>query len=341
MATVTIKDVAERAGVSAKTVSRVINGEPHVRPEVRDAVMEVVRALDYRPNAFARGLSSSRSFLIGMFFDDPTSAYAGDLQRGALTRCRELFHTLLIEQLDPLQADWAARLSTTLREVRLGGAILTPPLCDHRELVAAFADHNIPVVRIAPDAPDAGTPQVRIDDRAAACAATERLLELGHRDIAIIRGNPLHSATARRWMGFNDALQMAGLAVGADRDLAGDFTFRSGLEAGERLLANPSRPSAVFASNDEMAFGVLVAAMRLGVAVPGELSVVGFDDAALSRMAWPQITTVRQPNDEMAIAAVDMLIGPEYHLRRGEAGVCLTLPYQLMDRSSAATYVSK
>jgi len=119
MKTVTIKDVAERAGVSPKTVSRVINDEVHVRPEVREQVMRVVAELDYRPNAFARGLSSAKSFLIGMFFDDPASVYAADLQRGALIRCRALSHHLLIEQVDRVQPDWMARLDATLRTVKL------------------------------------------------------------------------------------------------------------------------------------------------------------------------------------------------------------------------------
>ena len=334
--TLTIKDVAARAGVSPKTVSRVINGEAHVREEVREAVMRVVRELDYRPNAFARGLSSSRSFLIGLFFDDPTSAYAGDLQRGALSRCRELSHHLLIEPLDPTKADWQTRLSATLREVRFGGAILTPPVCDIAEVVAMFACHDVPVVRIAPDQPDGGTPQVRMDDRAATRTMTEQLIVAGHRDIAFIRGAPAHSSARNRWTGFEQAMAAAGLAINPELVLEGDYNFRSGLAAGDVLLDRRDRPTATFASNDEMAFGVIVAAMRRGVVVPDDLTVVGFDDAMISRMAWPQITTIRQPNGEMAETAVNILIGPEFHGRRNEPGLCITLPYELLYRSSMA-----
>jgi len=115
---ITIKDVAARAGVSPKTVSRVINGEQHVRPEIREAVMRVVAELDYHPNAFARGLSSSRSFLLGIFFDDPASGYAADVQRGALERCRAWSHHLVVEAVDREGADWMARVDGSLREVR-------------------------------------------------------------------------------------------------------------------------------------------------------------------------------------------------------------------------------
>ena len=333
MKTVTIKDVAERAGVSPKTVSRVINDEVHVRPEVREQVMRVVAELDYRPNAFARGLSSARSYLVGSFFDDPASVYAADLQRGALARCRDLSHHLLIEQVDRIQPDWMARLDSTLRAVRLAGAILTPPICDWPELIDILEARGVPVVRIAPgDAPDR-TPQVRMDDRAAAREMTEKLIALGHRDIAFIKGNPTHSATTRRWEGFCDAMAAAGIQISPRRVLQGDFTFRSGLAAAEALLGNGDPPTAIFASNDEMAFAMVVVAMRHEIAVPTALSVVGFDDAPISRMAWPQITTVRQPNAEMAEAAIDLLVGPG---QPRDGSPCVELPYAIIERGSLA-----
>lgn len=332
MKTVTIKDVAERAGVSAKTVSRVINDEVHVRPEVREHVLRVVAELDYRPNAFARGLSSARSFLIGLFFDDPASVYAADLQRGALERCRALSHHLLIEQVDRSQPDWMAQLDATLRAVRLAGAVLTPPICDWPDLIDMLQAHEVPIVRIAPGGAYTRTAQVRMDDRGAAREITGKLIALGHRDIGFIKGNPTHSATSRRWEGFNDAMAAAGIAVAPRRVLQGDFTFRSGLVAAEAILGAEDRPTAIFASNDEMALAVLVVAMRHQIAVPADLSIVGFDDAPVSRMAWPQLTTVRQPNPEMAAATVDLLVGPGQQARDGP--VCIELPYAIIERGS-------
>lgn len=335
MSTPTIKDVAARAGVSPKTVSRVINGEAHVRPAVREQVLRVVAEMDYRPNAFARGLSSSRAYLIGLFFDDPASGYAADVQRGALTRCRELSHHLIVEPVDLDASDWQERLVATLRELRLGGAILTPPICDSQPLIDLFERHDVPVVRIAPGACLDRTALVCMDDRAAAREMTDRLIALGHRGIAFVKGKESHAATQRRLAGFRDAMSAAGLAVRDEWIIAGDFSFRCGLAAAENILSSADRPTAVFASNDETALGVLVGAIRHHVAVPETLSIAGFDDAPIARMAWPQIATIRQPNVEIAAAAVDMLIAPG-RVDAGEAPPRRELPYKLVDRASIA-----
>ncbi|TCP34837.1 LacI family DNA-binding transcriptional regulator [Sphingomonas sp. BK235] len=332
MSGVTIKDVAERAGVSLKTVSRVINREGNVRDALREAVLRVVDELNYRPNAFARSLSSSRSFLLGMFFDDPSSSYAADLQRGALHRCRELGYHLVVEGIDTARPDWRAQLEATLREVRLGGAILTPPVCDMPEVLAVFRASGVSIVRIAPGLEADASPQVRMDDRAAAREMTELLIALGHRDIAFVGGRAGHSATPLRYAGFEDAMRAAGLAIRPERVLDGDFSFRTGIEGAELLLDTHDRPTAVFATNDEMALGVLVVAMRHGVAVPDALSVVGFDDAPIARMAWPQLTTIRQPKEEMAAAAVELLAAPASD---SEAARCVELPYALLRRPSS------
>ena len=334
MKTTTIKDVAARAGVSPKTVSRVINGEAHVRPAVREQVQRVVAEMDYRPNAFARGLSSSRAYLIGLFFDDPASGYAGDVQRGALARCRELGHHLVVEPVDLDAADWQDRLAGTLRDLRLAGAILTPPICDWQPLIDLFEEYDVPVVRIAPGEALDRTPRVCMDDRAAAREMTERLIALGHRDIGFVKGKPSHIAAVHRLDGFRDAMAAAGLPVRDAWIVEGDFSFRSGFEAAEVLLAAPDRPTAVFASNDETALGVLVGAMRHRISVPDMLSVAGFDDAPIARMAWPQIATIRQPNIEIAAAAVSMLVGPAGKTAGDGKPVRLQLPYALVDRPS-------
>ncbi|SEM70891.1 transcriptional regulator, LacI family [Sphingomonas gellani] len=332
MTRVTIKDVAARAGVSIKTVSRVMNGEAHVRADVRERVMKVVEETGYRPNMFARGLSSARSFLVGAFFDDPASPYASDIQRGALTRCRERGHHLLIEEVDRDAGDWKSTLDTTLRQVRLVGAILTPPICDWPELIDLFDAHGVPVVRIAPALVPERTPLVRVDDRRASAEMTQLLIAAGHRDIAFIKGPPAHGSSNERWRGFCDAMQAAGLTVADHRVLEGDYRYRSGLAAAETLLDTGTPPSAVLASNDEMAFAVLVVAMRHGITVPDRLSVVGFDDMALARMAWPQLTTVHQPNFEVAAAAVDLLIDAAEP--QDAAHHRIEVPYTIVKRAS-------
>ncbi len=333
MKPITIKDVAERAGVSPKTVSRVINGEAHVRPEIRESVARVVADMNYRPNAFARGLSSSRSFLVGLFFDDPVSGYAATIQRGALEQARAMGRHIVIEPITFQRSDWRERLVDSLHALRLGGAILTSPICDRAELLDIFDRHDVPVVRIAPGAELERTPQVRMDDRDAARDMTEHLLALGHRDIAFVRGNPTHSASERRWLGFHDAMTAAGLSPSPERVMQGDFRFRSGFDAGEALFDRHPRPTAVFASNDEMALGVMIAAMSRQIAVPRGVSIVGFDDAEIARMAWPQLTTIRQPNYALGWEAVDLVI--HQHGTNTTGDPCRILPYELVIRGSS------
>jgi LacI family transcriptional regulator len=337
MKMVTIKDVAARAGVSPKTVSRVINGEDHVRPEIRDAVQRVVAELNYRPNAFARSLSSSRSYLLGLFIDDPVSGYAAEVQHGALLRCRERSYHLVVEPVDLQRAAWEDHVRDSISSLHLDGAIIAPPICDDARLLDVFVQIGIPHVLIAPSTEPATSGAVWMDDRGAAREMTAYLIGLGHRRIGFLQGPVSHSASARREDGFRAALNEAGIPIDERAVLRGDFSFRSGLELGETLLGLAERPSAIFASNDDMALGVLITAMKRGIAVPEQLSICGFDDVASSRAAWPQITTVRQPKAEMAAAAVDILTNPAYRKQAADPGLRRMLDHELIFRGSTGT----
>ena len=331
-----LKDVAAKAGVSPKTVSRVINGERHVRPEVRAAVRRVVSELDYRPNAFARSLASSRSYLLGLFIDDPSSGYAADVQRGALMRCRDKGYHLMVEPMDFAAADWARVVAESAAALRLDGAILTPPACDRADLLDVLDAHALPYVRMSPRRDINRSGLVWMDDAAAASEMTTHLLSLGHRDIGFVKGDLEHNAAHRRWEGFRTTMAQAGVALRESWVAAGDFSFLSGLVAGERMLGGGDRPTAIFASNDDMALGVLMAAAKLGVPVPDSLSIAGFDDAPTSRAVWPQLTTIRQPKAEMAAAAVDILVDPDYNRRVGEEIYRKMLSFELIVRDSTA-----
>ncbi|KPF76386.1 transcriptional regulator [alpha proteobacterium AAP81b] len=335
MRPVTLKDVALRAGVSPKTVSRVINGEAHVRPEVRDAVQRIVDDLDYRPNAFARSLSSSRSYLLGLFLDDPGSGYAADLQLGALMRCRARSYHLVVEPLDTAAPGWPGDVVAIIKALRLDGAILSPPICDNGVLLDLLDREGLPYVRISPRDDPGRSGLVDMDDTAATREMTEHLIGLGHRDIGFIKGDPAHSSSAKRLDGFCAAMAAAGLAVRPDRLGEGDFSFRSGLRVGDAMLRGASLPTAIFASNDDMALGVLVTAMRLGIAVPERLAIAGFDDAPTARAAWPPITTIRQPKGEMAASAVDILVDPRYRLSPTDPDFRRRLGYELVARLSS------
>ncbi|WP_260928123.1 LacI family DNA-binding transcriptional regulator [Novosphingobium sp. 9] len=334
---VTIKDVAARAGVSAKTVSRVLNGEAYVREPVREAVLGAIEALSYRPNVFARGLSSARSYLIGLFLDDPTwSGYAAGLQRGALHRCRARHYHLLVELVDMEKPGFEAEMLASISALRLDGVILTPPVCTHEGLLARLETAGLPYVRVSPGQTPQRSGSVDIDDVAAAAEMTAHLIALGHRDIAFIEGIPDHAATPKRRAGFEQAMQAAGLGVRDDCIAAGDFTVNGGRLAGERLLALDTRATAIFASNDDMALGVMAAAARRGIVVPHQLSVAGFDDSYSAQIAWPTITTIRQPIMDMAGAAVDMLIDRQYRDEPHGPQWNRVLPYELVVRDSTA-----
>jgi len=331
---VTIKHVAEAAGVSPKTVSRVINGEAHVSPAKRDAVMRVVRELDYRPNAFARSLSSSRSYLLGLLIDDPASGYAADVQLGAINACRDKSYHLLVERVDRGEPDWRRTLTAALDQLRLDGALLPPPLCDDPEVLDLLDEVGLPYVRIAPGGEEARSGFVRMDDAAAAAEMTRHLIALGHRRIGFIGGKPDHDAAAKRLDGFTREMAAHGLTVDPELVRPGDFEVRSGMVAGDAILSRNDPPSAIFASNDDMALGVLMVAYRHHLDVPGDLAIAGFDDAPTARAAWPPITTIVQPNGAMAAAAVEMLADPRYRGDPRDPVWRRLLDYRLVVRGS-------
>ncbi len=308
MANYTITDVALRAGVSIKTVSRVINHEPNVKAETRERVTGAVAALGYRPNVSARSLAGSRAYLLGLAVDNPSIDYISALQMGAVRRCRAAGLHLIVEPLESAQTPPAAALAALVGAVRVDGLILTPPVCDDLDALAVLEAAGVAYVRLSPDRePDRG-PRVVIDDARAAHDMTRALLDLGHRRIGFVRGHPEHGASHKRYEGFARALAAAGLPEEPELSPQGWFSFRSGLECGEELLSLTAPPSAIFACNDDMALGVLAAANRRGLQSPADLSVAGFDDTAMSRAVWPQLSTVRQPVEEMAAAAADILI---------------------------------
>jgi len=304
---VTIQQVADLAQVSSKTVSRVLNEEPAVREVTRTRILKAIEQLDYRPNLNARGLAGDRSFLIGLFCDKPGD-YLSEFQAGAVQRCRESAFHLMVEPWDGASPDVGRQVNTLLRQLRLEGVILLPPLSDHPLILSKLAEAAIPSVRIAPKREPNDSPSVGIDDRTAARRMTAHLLDLGHRAIGFIRGRPEHGATEQRYLGFTDEMRARGVAVKSQWVQTGNFVFADGLECAERMLRGPGRPTAVFASNDDMAAAVICAARQRGLDLPRQLSVVGFDDAPVATMVWPQLTTIRQPVREMARAATELII---------------------------------
>ena len=304
----TIHDVAAMAKVSIKTVSRVMNNEPYVREPLRQRVQAAAQALNYRPKQSARSLAGARSFLIALLYDNPSVGYVAALQSGLARRCRESNYHLVVEPVDAHSPDIYERTFALISALALDGIVLTPPLSDDLRLIAVIKAAGVQLVRVAPQtALDEGL-RVYMDEREAGRAMTDYLLSIGHRRIGMVRGHPEHRAAAARFDGYCDALGAAGIAIDSQLTTQGYFDVRSGIEAGALLLAGARRPSAIFAANDDMALGVMMAARNAGLSIPDELSLAGFDDTPMSRAIWPPLTTVRQPIEAMGEAAAALII---------------------------------
>jgi LacI family transcriptional regulator len=304
----TIYDVARGAKVSIKTVSRVVNGEPNVKPETRQRVLEIAAALHYRPSLSARSLAGAKSYLLGLLCDNPSPAYVTDVQTGLTNRCRQAGYHLVVEPVSCDSPDVAGVVEALTGALRLDGVVLTPPVCDSAAVLDVLDRIGMPYARIAPwwDV-DRGA-RVEMDDRRAAYEMTGHLLQLGHRDIGFIRGHPRHGASRRRFEGYAEALADQGVPLNPGWVAQGSFSSESGVACGQALLDRPDRPTAIFASNDDMGLGVLMVAARLGLSVPEQVSVAGFDDSTAAKIVWPPLTTVRQPVVDMAYAAADLVL---------------------------------
>jgi len=294
----TIKDVARHAGVSLKTVSRVINHEAAVRDETREKVERAIAQLGYRPDPSARSLRSAHSFAIGLVYDNPNAHYLIDMQNGVLSACRERGFGLQIHPCDATSPKLAEELASLVKRSRLAGLVLAPPMSEQPELIATLQAQDVAFIRIisSREDPRDGLPCVYVDDRHAAYAITEHLIQLGHTRIGFLWGEPHHRSSPERYQGYADALKDYGLALNRKLILHGRYAFDDGFRGARKLLAlkDRERPTAIFGSNDEIAAGVLAAARSIGLDVPWDLSIAGFEDSPFSKQAWPALTTARQ-----------------------------------------------
>ncbi|KQV58501.1 MULTISPECIES: LacI family DNA-binding transcriptional regulator [unclassified Caulobacter] len=345
MASVTIYDVAARAGVSIKTVSRVMNNEPNVRPAMRERVLTAAGDLGYSPNLSARSLAGSRSFVIAVFVDaaltidhwqsERGADYLSRIQLGATLECRAAGYHLLIELIDHEGPQVRQEVAALLAALKPDGVILTPPSSDNEVVLELLDKAGTPYVRVGPERGGLG-PRVHMDDVAAAREMTEHLADLGHKRIGFIVGEPRYGASQARREGYLEAMKARRLPVAEGLVRQGDFTFQSGLEQAKALLALADRPTAIFASNDDMALGCIAAIAEAGLMIPGDISVAGFDDSPSSRFSRPQLTTVRQPVAEMSSVAAKLLIAQAKSNERPERPIDELLPFELIHRASTA-----
>jgi LacI family transcriptional regulator len=316
----TIADVSKMAGVSPMTVSRVVNGATNVRAATRDLVNAAIATLKYTPNQAARHLAGGQLVRIGVLYSYSSESYLNEFLVGLLNKASLAHVQLVLQKCQPGKHE--GEVAEELLANGIDGLILPPPFCDSRLLIDLVTASDVPAVVVASAQPDPRLSAVSIDDRQAAYEMTRHLLSLGHQRVGFITGHSAQHASARRLAGFREAMAEAGLAVDKRLVVQGLFNYRSGLDAAEILLAQEPRPTAIFASNDDMAAATVAIAHRMGLDVPSDLTVTGFDDAPLATTIWPELSTVRQPIQQMAEAAVDLLMreirtpsdGPPEHL---------------------------
>ena len=325
--TVTLDQVARRAGVSSSTVSRIINGTARVSDAKRETVIRIMAELNYRPNVLARSLASGRTMGVGILTQDISSPFYGSMLRGIEGALQGTgYHPIFISGHWHLQEELEAIDFLLSRKVD-GVIVLGGGVPDHR---LQEVSRQLPMIVLGRTVPGLEDQCLRLDNRAGAYEATRHLIELGHRSVAHIAGEPTHRDAQDRVDGYRAALEDAGLTFDADLVQPGDFHEAAGFLAATRLVDGRKVFSAIFAANDQMAYGARLALHRKGLRVPEDISLVGFDDLPGSMYTTPPLTTVQQPVEDMGReAALGML-----RLLRGERAEVARLDVRLVLRES-------
>jgi LacI family transcriptional regulator len=339
----TIKDVAREAGVSAMTVSRVINRKGNVSQATVENIQKAIARVNYMPNVGARRLSSGKTYQFLMIFNNPNVTWIAEILIGTMHACHNIGYHLMIEGVGDYEGEATSapidydELAELIDPSRIDGLILPPPICFDRQLLKIARDKEVPCVRIAGSPVRGLRLRVGIDNLAAAYDITDHLISLGHENLAIIKGPGDFLASTLRFEGFASAIRDHGLVLPEANIQFGKFDGSSGYTCANELLSRTDRPTAIFASNDEMAAGALAAAQERKLRIPEELSIAGFDDAPIARSVWPRLTTVRQPLRRMGEMSVGLL---EEYLRQADAGSAelvrsdVLLDYELKVRQS-------
>ena len=333
----TIREVAELAGVSQMTVSRVINDRGMVKQSTRERVENAIGVLNYKPNFIARRLAGGDVFFIGILYSNPSPSYLSKILKGALRGSRKSGLHLVLDDMytDEGLPKLPAKTAKDLMRAGLDGVILIPPISDDEALLKELEAVSIRTVRIASISDDPDTLTVAIDDTEAVRAMAHYLADKGHEKIAIIKGPDDHPSSGQRFEGFKAGLKDKGIAFREDYVQPGEYTYVSGREAALNLIDLPDPPTAIFASNDDMAAGAIAAANLKQLSVPDDLSIVGFDDTELATSVWPGLTTIRQPIALMAERAVDILAQTLKNQGRDRpADPHIQLPFTLIERGS-------
>lgn len=336
---VTINDVAKLAGVSMKTVSRVINKEPSVRKKTYDLVMNAVKELNYQPNIAARNLASTSAFAVALVYDNPNAYYVIDMQNGVLSRCKEEGYDLVIHPCSNKDDTMREEFKTMIQRSRLAGLVLTPPLSEQKDIIEMLDELNVPYVRLLSGREDDNegvTNSILVNDFAASHEITEHLISLGHKKIAFVLGDKEHKSTSERLAGYKQALLDHDIAFDDALIFEGRYSFESGVQGAKHLLAdnNALQITAILGGNDEVAAGALFAARLMNIEIPQQLSITGFEDSPFSRQTWPKLTTAHQANDVISEHAARLLFSKTRTGRKQEKDLVTNFTPSIVVRDS-------
>lgn len=325
----TLKDVAAMAGVSFKTVSRVINREGSVKADTLEKVNKAIQVLNYQPNNAARNLAGTSPYTIGFLYDNPNAYYVIDMQNGILSECREKGYELLIHPCFANSENILSEIKTLVKHSQLAGLIICPPLSEMPNVLDVMKELNVSFIRIVSgsDENKESSPCVFIHDHEAALEITEHLIEQGHKKIAFIGGDKDHHSTGERYNGYLQALNDHNIDIHEEYIFDGHYSFESGVEGAKHLLTLKKPPTAVFCCNDEIAAGTLFASRLMNFDVPEQLSIAGFEDSPFSRQTWPKLTTAAQPTNTIARQAAAALIS-NIISKRNKAGKEKSISHQ-------------
>lgn len=329
---VTIVDVAHEAGVSYTTVSRVLNNKAHVKPETRQRVLTAMTRLGYVVDQRARSLAGGRSQVIGLLVHDAGTSYIGEIIRGIDEELASAQYDLLLYTTHRRKTKESAYVTTLTRGMADGLLLVSPR--NPGVYLETLRQHRFPHVMIDHRGSDDETPAVAAENWQGTYNATEYLIEFGHQRIGFITGDMAQICAQDRLAGYETALTDHGITFDPELVCEGNFFQSLGYVGASAMLELPNPPTAIFASNDVSAFGVMEAVRDHGLRIPDDISVVGFDDIPQAAHVHPPLTTVRQPLEEMGRAATRMLLehikDPERPLKRVE------LPTELVVRQSCA-----
>ncbi len=302
----TIYDVAREANVSMATVSRVVNGNPNVKPSTRKKVLEAIDKLGYRPNAVARGLASKKTTTVGVIIPDIASILFAELARGIEDIATMYDYNIILSNSDQNKEKEIRLMNTMLGKQVDGVVFMGGKLGD--EVIEEFKNSPVPVVLAATIDENRGTPSVNIDYEAASLEAVNALIEKGHKNIAAVTGpleDPINGQL--KFSGYRQAMEGAGIEIKDGYVSVGDLSYESGLQAVESFLQLPERPTAIFVGTDEMALGVIHGIQDAKLSVPNDIEIIGFDNTRLATMVRPTLSTVVLPMYDIGAVSMRLL----------------------------------